>query len=272
MGDEGVTAVEEGVCPRDGVATRLRCTDCQTPICPSCFVRTPVGLKCQTCGAPGPGAVAGSGRREPARLAIGAVVAVVIVAAGAWAVLGRSGGGGLATDADVGATPRSTTVQGATPRTTTVQGAVAGTGGRALDGKTWTLEARRDDQGRICYRLRLNNGSGPGENCDTPPGTRPFGPVRAGGAFGLGGPSFQSWGVISDRVSAVRATADDGTTTDAEVFGGELGLGVKFFMSYVDRVRPVTFFAYGPGGEELGRVDPPPISPPPRAPPTSTAP
>jgi hypothetical protein len=185
-------------------------------------------------------------------LAVAAVVAVVVVAGGgAWALLGRSGGRS-ATDADVGATPR----------TTTVQGAAAGTG-RALDGKTWTLEARRDDQGRICTRLRLNIGNGSPESCDTPPGTRPFGPVRPRGVFGVGAPTFQSWGVISDRVVAVRATADDGTTTDAEVFGGELGLGVRFFMSYVDRLRPVTLVAYGADGQELGRVDPPPVSPPP---------
>ena len=253
MSDEGGTPASEVVCPRDGVVTRLRCTDCQTPICPSCFVRTPVGLKCDACAAPVPASGAMSARPGRMRLTVAAAVAVVVVAAGgAWALLGRSGGGGSATDADVGTTPR----------TTTVPGASAGTG-RALDGRTWTLEARRDDKGRICTRIRLNVGNSSPESCDTPPGTRPFGPVRSRAVFGLGAPTFQSWGVISDRVVAVRAAADDGTTTDAEVFGGELGLGVKFFMSYVDRLRPVTLFAYGADGQELGRVDPPPISPPP---------
>jgi hypothetical protein len=147
-------------------------------------------------------------------------------------------------------------------RTSTVQGAVAGTG-RALDGKEWALEARRDDQGRICTRLRLNIGNSSPESCDTPPGQRPFGPVRPRGVFGSREPTFQSWGILSDRVARVAAIAEDGTTTDAEVFGSDLGLGVKFFMSYVDRLHGVTFVAFGADGVELGRSDPPPMSPPP---------
>ena len=125
------------------------------------------------------------------------------------------------------------------------------------------MEARRDDQGRICTRLRLISGNSSPESCDTPPGQRPFGPVRPRGALGPGQPTFQTWGIPSDRVVRVRATAEDGTTTEAEVFGSDLGLGVKFFMSYVDRLQAVTFTAFGADGEELGRSDPPPIPPPP---------
>ncbi len=61
----------------------------------------------------------------------------------------------------------------------------------------------------------------------------------------------------------MRATAEDGTTADAEVFGGDARLGAKFFMSYVNRLGAVTFVALGANGEELGRIDPPPIPPPP---------
>ena len=33
-------------CARHGVATRLTCVECETPICPDCAIRTPVGFKC----------------------------------------------------------------------------------------------------------------------------------------------------------------------------------------------------------------------------------
>lgn len=39
-------------CPLDGDGTRLTCVQCGTPICPSCLMRTPVGLKCPTCVSP----------------------------------------------------------------------------------------------------------------------------------------------------------------------------------------------------------------------------
>lgn len=40
----------EMTCERDRSPTRLTCIKCATPICPRCFVRTPVGLKCEVCG------------------------------------------------------------------------------------------------------------------------------------------------------------------------------------------------------------------------------
>ena len=40
----------ELTCERDGQPTRLTCCQCETAICPRCLVRTPVGLKCPTCG------------------------------------------------------------------------------------------------------------------------------------------------------------------------------------------------------------------------------
>lgn len=37
-------------CPRDPeVQTALRCSRCETPICPKCMVQTPVGARCKAC-------------------------------------------------------------------------------------------------------------------------------------------------------------------------------------------------------------------------------
>ena len=37
-------------CPRDpGTETALRCSRCETPICPRCLVQTPVGARCRDC-------------------------------------------------------------------------------------------------------------------------------------------------------------------------------------------------------------------------------
>lgn len=43
----GVTIVQ---CARDpGVQTALRCSRCDTPICPKCMIQTPVGARCRDC-------------------------------------------------------------------------------------------------------------------------------------------------------------------------------------------------------------------------------
>ena len=39
-------SVTEAVCTRHGTPTRITCAECDTPICPQCLVKTPVGLKC----------------------------------------------------------------------------------------------------------------------------------------------------------------------------------------------------------------------------------
>lgn len=37
-------------CPRDpGVETALRCSRCDTPICPKCLIQSPVGARCRDC-------------------------------------------------------------------------------------------------------------------------------------------------------------------------------------------------------------------------------
>ena len=74
------------VCPRDGVDTLLTCTNCGSPICPQCLVRTSVGFRCPTCAS-------GSGRRlrpsQTAWLGAAAVIAiaavVIVVVAHPWA-------------------------------------------------------------------------------------------------------------------------------------------------------------------------------------------
>jgi len=72
-------------CPRDGTSTRLTCVECQTPICPKCSVRTPVGLKCPD-HATAPG-TAGRPRRGGRRSRLGlALLATVAVAGGVYAV------------------------------------------------------------------------------------------------------------------------------------------------------------------------------------------
>ena len=220
MDSGGGQVIGELICPRDRTATRLQCTDCRTPICPSCFVRTPVGLKCDTCAAPGPAGATSSGRSRSGRWAVAASLAVLLLLAGGWALFGRSGTSRSTDDGDLGvAAARDSS-----------RGAVVGTG-RALDDRSWALEARRDEQGRICTRLTLTGAGGSRESCAALPSGRPFGPVQSRGSTARDQVTFQSWGAVSEATTRVRATAEHGTTADAEVFGGDAGLGVKFFMS-----------------------------------------
>ena len=62
-----------------GVETGLRCASCGTPICPSCLVQTPVGMKCKTCASHASGALF-----SPSLLQ-GSLAAAVALAAGAIA-------------------------------------------------------------------------------------------------------------------------------------------------------------------------------------------
>ncbi|MGH9226576.1 MAG: B-box zinc finger protein [Acidimicrobiales bacterium] len=72
------------VCPRHKVETPLTCVTCETPICPQCYVRTAVGLRCPKC-AEGVTVKLGGRRRWPilvAALVAVAVAAVVLVSMG----------------------------------------------------------------------------------------------------------------------------------------------------------------------------------------------
>lgn len=73
-------------CEQDGAATRLTCTSCDSPICPKCFVRTPVGFKCRRCV----GAAAPARRRRPSRAAVATVAIVLagIAGLGGWWLFG----------------------------------------------------------------------------------------------------------------------------------------------------------------------------------------
>ncbi len=47
-----MTSFAAGVveCPRNpGIETALRCSRCETPICPKCMIHTPVGARCRDC-------------------------------------------------------------------------------------------------------------------------------------------------------------------------------------------------------------------------------
>jgi hypothetical protein len=69
--------VTEIRCERDDVPTALTCVQCGVPICPSCLVRTPVGLKCPTCGGTSGGRKL---RQRRAAWLVPLVVAVVALA------------------------------------------------------------------------------------------------------------------------------------------------------------------------------------------------
>ena len=66
---------DELVCERDGAATRLRCAECSSGICPACLVRTPVGHKCPSCA----GERAGARRRSPVPLLVAGVAVVALL-------------------------------------------------------------------------------------------------------------------------------------------------------------------------------------------------
>lgn len=75
----------EVTCERDQTPTRLTCVECKVPICPQCLVRTPVGMKCERCGAE-PGAATFRGQRRQTRLI---ALAVTVVVAGVLLFLPR---------------------------------------------------------------------------------------------------------------------------------------------------------------------------------------
>jgi len=65
------------------IETNLRCSSCDTPICPKCLVQTPVGMKCKTCGSHRQGTMFNP---SPAQLTAAAVVAIMLGVIVGWAV------------------------------------------------------------------------------------------------------------------------------------------------------------------------------------------
>lgn len=77
------------VCVEHRAGTRLSCVQCRAPICPKCLVRTPVGLKCISCGGPVPPAGdPPAPRRRNRALAAAAAVATLVALALAVALPG----------------------------------------------------------------------------------------------------------------------------------------------------------------------------------------
>ena len=72
-------ALSEKTCPRDGIPTQLSCAQCGEPICPSCLVRTPVGLKCPDCAG---GRVGAPKRRLPIIAVVGALAVALLAVVG----------------------------------------------------------------------------------------------------------------------------------------------------------------------------------------------
>ena len=76
---------QELKCAEDDAATRLTCTACAAPICPKCFVRTPVGFKCRKCV--GMGRVAGPRPVNRTAVVVLTVVVAGVVALAGWRLL-----------------------------------------------------------------------------------------------------------------------------------------------------------------------------------------
>ena len=95
-------------CPRHKVATPLTCSNCNTPICPQCYVRTAVGLRCPTCAQ---GVTVKLKRQGPNWVLIGALAAVVVIALVAVALVAgggsKSGSKASANGPNVSLTPQA---------------------------------------------------------------------------------------------------------------------------------------------------------------------
>lgn len=76
-------------CPRHKVETPLTCSNCGDPICPKCYVRTAVGLRCPKCAE---GVTVKLKRQGPNWLVIGLASGAVVVALIVVALV--AGGGG----------------------------------------------------------------------------------------------------------------------------------------------------------------------------------
>ncbi len=74
-------------CPRDpGVETALRCSRCDTPICPRCLVQTPVGARCRDCARIVKSPVYTLDQMQVLRAALASVVGGVVMG-GIWLLI-----------------------------------------------------------------------------------------------------------------------------------------------------------------------------------------
>jgi hypothetical protein len=223
-------------CARDGVPTRLRCAECQAPICPACFVRTPVGLRCPDCAVSSV-----PPRREaearPRWLLPTAVATAVVVALGIAMLMAAGDDAEPALDlAGAGRAPAVERVR-------------VGTGD--LPRGMWALEARRN--GEVCVTLSLSPGPPGRENCRPLPGDRP---VAFTATSTLTTPSetvYLTWGLLSERTERVRVAPEGSEPWEVPALGAGMNLGGRFFVVHTTS-QVTTFTALGADGSELGRV------------------
>ena len=258
MTSDGGTSETVLTCPRDEVATRLQCAGCRTPICPACYVRTAVGLKCEPCGAAsGPVAVApepGRGRRV-AVAALAAAVTIAAVTVAAVLLVGDDDG-----------RPADEVAEGGERLTVPVT--VLGSGDLP-GGGSWTLEARRE--GVVCTRLVLSPGPPARERCLRTRSYRPVGNLSTWRIRTPDGSVYVVLGQASDGAERVRVAPEGTAPWDVPTLGGGTGLEIRFFVAHTTANVPVTFTALAADGTELGRVDRPAlpdgvVTPPPGPP------
>lgn len=249
MGTEGGPADTLLRCARDGVETRLQCAECGAPICPACYVRTAVGLKCPSCGAASgpPVAVAETRSRGPVLAAVALVVALVVAGA-AWAA--TRGGGGSASD-DVARGGERVVV----PLTLLGRGELPG-------GVTWVLEARRD--GGVCTTLTLSPGPPARERCQPDRGTGAIRNTSTSMVRSDSGPVYLTLGQVSESTERVRIRAEGAVPAEIPTLGGGTGLGVRFFVTHTTANVAESYTALASDGSVLEQMNRPPMPDPPR--------
>ena len=244
MDSDGGSANTLVRCPRDGVDTRLQCSECGTPICPACFVRTAVGLRCANCGAGKPVLSVRAGERRPPILAAVAVVVALFVAGGVWAATRGSGGPA----GDIGDGGGGGAARAAVPL-------VSIGSGELPDGITWTLEARRD--GDVCTTFRTSPGPPARERCEGRQSNRPINNTSTRAVRGPSGTTYLTLVQVSDSVERVRIAPEGAEPREMPTLGGDAGLGVRFFVTYTTENVDESYTALAGDGTVLGRFDRP---------------
>jgi len=132
--------------------------------------------------------------------------------------------------------------------------------GTALNGRAWSLEARRTPEGQICTRLSID-GIPFSENCDSPPQGTSFGPVRV---RGMTQPelAYLSWTIVSEQTARAEATTLDGDDAGPPPLLTEPTFGARYIVSYAPRLVPIRLTAYDRVGAVIGETEVPPIRPP----------
>ena len=241
MGPDGGSSDTLVRCARDSVETRLQCAGCATPICPACFVRTAVGLRCQSCGeASGPPRRGVASTRRGPVLAALAVVVALIVAGGGWAV--TRGGNEAQVDVDEGG-----------ERIVIPPMAIGN--GDLPGGLSWTLEARRD--GGVCTILDVSPGEPFRERCLRARSFRPVGNLLTRLLESPAGRIYLTVGQVTDRAERVRISPDGAPPFEVPTLGGGHGFDVRFFVMHTMENVHTSFSALAADGTVLGRLERP---------------